>query len=146
MRNDDEAQIYIGTRAVYAELSAAISLFSPIGLLSMDRPAPLRRARPWQLLQAGGSFHLKPTGREGDFTRSVFRCVKGVCVSSWEQSEDRSAVAVTMAQLLRTGQYCGNQAPRPMGKEGGCLEVLHCSCWMVGIMGVGDAGCFFFVF
>lgn len=32
------------------------------------------------------------------------------------------------------------------GKGGGCLEVLHCSCWMMGIMGVCDAGCSFFFF
>lgn len=31
-------------------------------------------------------------------------------------------------------------------RKGGCLEVLHCSLWMMGIMGVCDAGCSFFSF
>lgn len=57
----------------------------------------------------------------------------------------RGQVSVlTMVPLLRTGQYCGNQALRLLGKDGELLGVVHCSCWMIGIMGVGDAGYFFF--
>lgn len=51
---------------------------------------------------------------------------------------------LTMAKLLTTGHYCGNGVLKLLGKEGGCLKVLHCSCWMMGIMGVCDADCCFF--
>lgn len=47
---------------------------------------------------------------------------------------------LTMARVLRTGQCCGNHALRLVGKDRGRLGGVHCSCWMIGIMGVGDAG------
>ena len=77
--------------------------------------------------------------------RGVFKCVKAVCVLL---GTIRGQVhCLTMAQLLlATGQYCGNRAPssEAPGKDGGCREVLHCSCWMMGIICEGDAGFSFF--
>lgn len=71
----------------------------------------------------------------------VFRCVKGMCVL---QGTIRGQVCrLTIVQNWTVLWELSTEAP---GKGGGMLEVLHCSCWMMGIMGAGDAGCSFFVF
>lgn len=70
---------------------------------------------------------LSYTARERTSTLSPFRCVKGVCVL---QGTIRGQVGrLTMAQQLRTGQYCGNRAPRLLGKDG---DVWRCSIVLAG--------------
>lgn len=65
---DDEAQIYTGTTAASAVLSAVISLYSPleVAISGTVRSTLVTSVVPAQrqLLQAGGSFHVKQARME----------------------------------------------------------------------------------
>lgn len=71
--------------------------------------------------------------------RSVFRCVNTVQGPPGDNqgTAQRPNNGTASSEL---DSAVGTESRGSWEKKGGCLEVLHCSCWMMGIKGLCDAG------
>lgn len=71
--------------------------------------------------------------------RSVFRCVNTVHGPPGDNqgTAQRPNNGTASSEL---DSAVGTESRGSWEKKGRCLEVLHCSCWMMGIKGLCDAG------